>query len=296
MRRGLRPTSWTVSVEPGSSAAATRNGAAEEMSPGTSTSRRPQRRRPARRVTEPGRRATRAPAAASISSVWSRVGAGSTHRRRALPRRGRRAGSPTSPARSRPAACSRSRRARRPRSRSGRRPSVVSIDGAHPAERLGDAPHRAARERLVADELEACRPGRRGCPAMSRASVPALPQSIGAVGRAEPAQADAVDDERRRRPPRRPRRRARARRRASTRCRPSGPSCETCVSPSQTAPIRSARCEIDLSPGTREVPVEPGGGLDLHRSRPARRRRRSPGSRAGSAARRGLVLAGRRAA
>ena len=45
--------SWTVSVEPGSSAAAARNGAADEMSPGTSTSGRlsvP----PGSTVTEPG--------------------------------------------------------------------------------------------------------------------------------------------------------------------------------------------------------------------------------------------------
>ena len=38
VRRGLRLTPWTVSSEPGSSVAATTNGAAEEKSPGTSTS------------------------------------------------------------------------------------------------------------------------------------------------------------------------------------------------------------------------------------------------------------------
>ena len=77
MRRGLTLTSWIVSSEPGSSAAATISGAADEKSPGTSTS-------PSRSalggsiVTEPGRRRTVTPAASSISSVWSRVGFGST--------------------------------------------------------------------------------------------------------------------------------------------------------------------------------------------------------------------------
>ena len=53
------------------------NGAAAEKSPGTTTSS--SRRLDAGSTeTEDGRRRTRAPAAASISSVWSRVGAGST--------------------------------------------------------------------------------------------------------------------------------------------------------------------------------------------------------------------------
>ena len=66
---------------------------------------------------------------------------------------------------------------------------------AHPAERLGDALHRARRERLVADELEA--------PALAgedpreqphqRARVPAVDRR---VRLAQAAQADAVDGER----------------------------------------------------------------------------------------------------
>ena len=77
MRRGLRLTPWTWSSEPGTSVAATTNGAADEKSPGISTS--PSESRSAgRTVTLVGRTVTAAPAAASIRSVWSRVGAGST--------------------------------------------------------------------------------------------------------------------------------------------------------------------------------------------------------------------------
>ena len=77
MRRGFSPTSWIVRSLPGTSAAAARSGAADEKSPGTSTSPS----RSARRGLDgDGRR----PApdgdarASSISSVWSRVGVGST--------------------------------------------------------------------------------------------------------------------------------------------------------------------------------------------------------------------------
>ena len=66
---------------------------------------------------------------------------------------------------------------------------------------------------------------------------------------------------------------------------PERPQCETRVSPSASAPIRRARCEIDLSPGNGDVAVDAGGRLNPHRA-PPRRRRRSPGSRAGPAARR----------
>src|SRR5205823_4541007 len=56
--------------------AATTDGAAAETSPGTRISSK--RSRPAgSTVTDAGLRRTRAPAASSISSVWSRVGAGS---------------------------------------------------------------------------------------------------------------------------------------------------------------------------------------------------------------------------
>ena len=65
------------SSEPGTSVAATMNGAAEEKSPGTSIS--PSSSRSAGcTVTLFSRRVIETPAASSISSVWSRVGAGST--------------------------------------------------------------------------------------------------------------------------------------------------------------------------------------------------------------------------
>ena len=77
MRRGLRLTPCTWSSEPGTSVAATISGAAEEKSPGTSTS--PSDSRSAgRMLTLSGRRVTGAPAVSSIRSVWSRVGTGST--------------------------------------------------------------------------------------------------------------------------------------------------------------------------------------------------------------------------
>jgi hypothetical protein len=69
--------SCTVRLDPGRSAAATRNGAADEMSPGTSTSSSRRRSGLSTEIERP-RRSTRTPAASSISSVWSRVGAGST--------------------------------------------------------------------------------------------------------------------------------------------------------------------------------------------------------------------------
>ena len=81
--------------------------------------------------------------------------------------------------------------------------------------------------------------------------------------RAQPAQADAVDDERvdvllvDLAP------RARARRRASTRCRPSAPSARPASRPSESAPTSSARCEIDLSPGTAMWPSSRATGSTL---------------------------------
>ena len=77
VRVGLTPTPAIRRREPGSSVAATRNGAAEEKSPGIVE---PERVEPLGRphldLTRRG--AHRAPAARSIRSVWSRVGTGST--------------------------------------------------------------------------------------------------------------------------------------------------------------------------------------------------------------------------
>ena len=63
---------------------------------------------------------------------------------------------------------------------------------AHPAQRLGDPLHRPARERLVADELEAALLAGEDAreQAHERAGVAAVDRL---VGRPQPAQADAVD-------------------------------------------------------------------------------------------------------
>ena len=74
---GLSPTPVRDSALPGTIVAATMKKAAAEMSPGTSISpgRSP---RAGRIVTVSPLRWTSAPAAASIRSLWSRLGAGST--------------------------------------------------------------------------------------------------------------------------------------------------------------------------------------------------------------------------
>ena len=77
MRRGFRLTPWIVIRDSGTSVAAAMNGAADEKSPGTSTAPTPD---PLGRVDADRASAgcsRDAPAARSISSVWSRVGAGS---------------------------------------------------------------------------------------------------------------------------------------------------------------------------------------------------------------------------
>ena len=66
-----------VELGPGTSVAATTKGAADEKSPGTSTSPS-ESRSTGRTVTLVGRTVTLAPASCSMRSVWSRVGAGST--------------------------------------------------------------------------------------------------------------------------------------------------------------------------------------------------------------------------
>ena len=153
MRRGLRLTPWTCSSEPGTRVAATMNGAAEEKSPGTSTS--PSESRSAgRTVTLVDRTATSAPAACSMRSVWSRVGAGST--------------TVVSPSGEQPGEQDRrldlrARDGQRVVDRVERAPgdrhrqvAVRRLEArAHAAERLGDPTHRPPRERLVARQLEA---------------------------------------------------------------------------------------------------------------------------------------------
>ena len=77
MRVGFTPTPASRISEPATSVAAAMKNAAEEMSPGTSVSPAT-RRSGARTVTSPRLASTSTPAAASIRSVWSRVGAPST--------------------------------------------------------------------------------------------------------------------------------------------------------------------------------------------------------------------------
>ena len=79
---------------------------------------------------------------------------------------------------------------------------------------------------------------------------------------------------------RRPRRsrRARASRRRWRACRRRRRSPRTSLSPSATAPTRSARCEIDLSPGTRRSPrTAAAGSIRIPTSSSARARPERPG-------------------
>ena len=76
VRVGLVDMPRTNRRDSASSVAATRNGAAEEMSPGTSTAASSSRST-GHTETVRGPLATRAPAARSRRSVWSRVGTGS---------------------------------------------------------------------------------------------------------------------------------------------------------------------------------------------------------------------------
>src|SRR6266511_2364508 len=158
-----------VSSDPARSVAPTTNGAAAEKSPGTVTSS--SARRAAGSIeTERGRCRTPAPAARSISSVWSRVGAGS---------------------------------------------ETVLVPSAF----------RAASR--IADFTWALATGSASSP-----SAYALTPSARAA-----AIVDAVSAER--------------------------PNPRTRVSPSQSAPIRTARCEIDLSPGTAMCPTSTPAGSTL---------------------------------
>ena len=158
-------------------------------------------------VTEPGRRVTRAPGGCEhqlgVVARRRRLDARSSARAR----RARRAGSPTSPARSRPAARTSipvERAARR--SRAAAWPSVVSIAAPIRRERLGDPLHRprarATRRRRARTLPVLERRGSRQIEAHERAGVAAVDRRLrrraGRAGRRRGRRAC-------RRPPRRPR-------------------------------------------------------------------------------------------
>ena len=223
MRVGLTPTPAIRSREPGRSVAATTNGAAEEKSPGTVEPRAAPGARPARPRPRPGCRSTRAPAARSIRSVWSRVGDGLDDRRRPAVREQAReedadftcalaTGSSYSDRRGAPrlrcgaAGGRRSSRRRRPSRRAASRsaPSDASESDSSPV---------SSKLPVLAGEQAGEQP-QQACLRCRSRSARRLRQA---------AQADTATRGRRRRPPP-PRRRAREPQRSSTRCRPSGRS------------------------------------------------------------------------
>ena len=159
----------------------------------------------------------------------------------------------TSPGRSPPPARARCPRAAGPRSAAAA--ARRSSPRAPPSRESGAATRSIGRELSESSPVSSKRrpswPARR--PGSSRASVPAFPQSIGASGSRSPESP-------------RPRTRSTSGSSSSTET-PSDrtaaivdsvsserPNPRTIVSPSHTAPTSSARCEIDLSPGTRSAP------------------------------------------
>ena len=137
----------------------------------------------------------------------------------------------------------------------GNRPSRASIRAPISSQRLGDPVDRTPADRLVAVERELRPCWNASHPGSSRISVPALPTSIRPAGCWALRSPHPRITARRRRAARRSRR-ARAPRRASSWCpRPAG----SCGSRRARRPSRAriaARCEIDLSAGTREAAAE----------------------------------------
>ena len=192
MRRGLSPTSWIVSSDPGSSVAATTNGAAAEKSPGT---------RPAEAQALGGTERDAALLARHLHAgrlehplgvvagrlrlddgrAAVRVEPGEQHARLHLRARDRQL--VAHPAQL--AALDRHRRLSRSSSRAG---APICRAG-------GDAVDRAPAQRLVAGQLEATLLAARmpGEQAQRRAGVAAVERS---VRLAQPAQADAFDSQR----------------------------------------------------------------------------------------------------
>ena len=214
-----------------------------------------------------------------MSSVWSRVGRGSTTVVRPARRRARRAGRADFTCALATGSCVVDRAAaRRPRARpAGGRPCVSTET---PMRRSGSAIRSIGRRDRDSSPTSSKRPS---CPARipasSRISVPALPQSIGSPGarsprRPAPRTTSVVSPSSTTSTPS-------ARTAASVdSVSPERPQPSTRTSPSQRAPTSSARCEIDLSPGTRTWPVSAAAGATFTRPGCSRRRPSTPAPRA----------------
>ena len=127
------------------------------------------------------------------------------------------------------------------------------VDGrAHAAQRLGHAPHRPPRQRGVADQLGLERAARRAGPSAGGSSCPSCRSRAPRPPPVRPAKptpwtrasspASAIST---------PSARSAA---AVDRLSPPRPRPRASTAPSASAPNSSARCEIDLSPGTRQLP------------------------------------------
>src|SRR5581483_1836014 len=240
---------------PGMRAAATSSGAAAEKSPGTTTS--PSRSAPTgSTVTVPARRRTRTPAASSSSSVWSRVATRSTTVVAPLALRPARRTADLTWALATSGSNSMPRSPAEPRTTSGAWPSVVSTPA--PIRRSGSAIRSIGRPESDASPRSVNSPSwPAATPARSRMSVPEFAQST-APGRS----------------PRSPTPRTTSSSSATSSTStpssrtasrvacvsPERPKPRTRVSPSPSAPRRTARWEIDLSPGTATWPTTATAG------------------------------------
>ena len=170
VRVGLSPTPVSASSLPGTIVAATTKKAAAEMSPGTAISPGFEGGAPGWIVTASPSRPTSAPAAASIRSLWSRLGAGSTTR--------------VSPSARRPASSRHDLTwalatgssysiplSGAPSTRSGGKPVLAAAEARpHQPQRVGDPVDRPAPDRVVAVEGPgAARPAPRASPAAGAA-------------------------------------------------------------------------------------------------------------------------------
>ena len=253
----------------GCSVAATMNGAAEEKSPGTSTSPSARLAPADRRSTELGRRSTLRAGGLRASA---RCGRGSARLDDGRPARRAEPGEQDRRLhlRARHGQLVVDRVERPPvdrRAAGGRR----SSRSARPcAERLGDAPHRPrARATRRPSSVKRARPGRRGCP---RAGARACPRCRSRSAR--PAAAARAGRRRARAACRRPRSStstpsARTASIVDLGVAPSGRSRATRVSPSEIAPSRTRTVRDRLVAGDGEWPSSEAAGSTLIADAPA---------------------------